>query len=31
MKTLNPPWLIATVFLISWLGVIPGLLIAYGL
>ncbi len=30
MKTLNLPWLIATVFLISWLGVTPGLLIAYG-
>jgi membrane protease YdiL (CAAX protease family) len=30
MKTLNLPWLIATVFVISWLGVTPGLLIAYG-
>jgi membrane protease YdiL (CAAX protease family) len=30
MKSLNLPWLIATVFIISWLGVIPGLLIAYG-
>ncbi len=30
MKTLNLPWLIATVFIISWLGVIPGLLVAHG-
>ncbi len=30
MKSLNLLWLIATVFIISWLGVIPGLLIAYG-
>jgi membrane protease YdiL (CAAX protease family) len=30
MKSLNLPWLIATVFFISWLGVTPGLLIAHG-
>ncbi len=30
MKTLNLSWLIATVFVISWLGVAPSLLIAYG-